>query len=406
MRGPDFDVIVLGGGIAGAALARSLSASGRVKLALVEARAVDTSGPRAPAAASPEDFDSRVSAITPASQRILEGMDAWDAIAGARLCPYTHMQVWDADGTGQIDFAAGEVDAPALGHIIENRIINAALTQGLDHRAGVSLLAPARLAALDVEEDHVTVTLEGGEQVCAKLLVAADGALSRVRQLAEFRTREWDYGHTALVTTVETTLHHRDTAYQRFLSSGPLAFLPLPSQGERNFCSIVWSSEADVAEELVALEDADFQQALAAALEHRLGEVIACAPRVAFPLRQRHAVDYVKPRIALVGDAAHTIHPLAGQGINLGISDIAALSEVLAAALARDEDPGSLAVLRRYQRRRKGENLAMMAAMDGFKRLFGERALPLRWARNRGMDWVSRSGPVKQQIMRQAMGLR
>ena len=406
MLAPEFDLIILGGGIAGAALARALAQQGPFKLALIEARELVTSGPVAASVSRCADFDSRVSAITPASQAFLQSIQAWDGITEARLCPYTQMQVWDADGTGKIAFEAAEVDASVLGHIIENRVINAALLEGLDHRPGVTLVSPARLADIAVSDDCVAVTLETGETLSAALLVAADGALSRVRQLAEFQTREWDYGHNALVATVETSQDHQATAYQRFLPTGPLAFLPLPTEAGRYFSSVVWSAETTTAEHLAALNDADFITALEDAIEHRLGEVLSCSPRASFPLRQRHAVDYVKPGIALVGDAAHTIHPLAGQGINLGLSDVAALSQVMTAAQRRGEALGSLAVLRRYQRQRKGENLAMMAAMDGFKRLFGERSLPLRWVRNRGMDWVGRSGPLKHQIMRHAMGLR
>ncbi|MEM0953479.1 MAG: UbiH/UbiF/VisC/COQ6 family ubiquinone biosynthesis hydroxylase [Pseudomonadota bacterium] len=405
MRAPEFDLIILGGGIAGAALARAMSAAGDLTLALVEARELATGGPAYAAMQSCSDFDTRVSAITPASQRFLQRLQAWDSIVHARLCPYAQMKVWDADGTGEIAFDAAEVDAPVLGHIIENRVINAALLQGLDQRPGMSLISPERLSGVAVEDGYVTISLESGDQLRAGLLVAADGALSRVRHLAQFRTREWDYGHNALVTTVETTEDHQGTALQRFLPTGPLAFLPLPGSNGRHFSSVVWSAETAVAEQLVTLDDEGFQAALCEAIEYTLGEVKACSPRVAFPLRQRHAVEYVKPGTALVGDAAHTIHPLAGQGINLGLSDVEALADVITAAHQRGEALGSLPVLRRYQRQRKGENLAMMAAMDGFKRLFGNRAPPLRWIRNRGMTWVGRSGPLKHQIMRHAMGL-
>jgi 2-octaprenylphenol hydroxylase len=227
-----------------------------------------------------------------------------------------------------------------------------------------------------------------------------------VRELAGFRTREWDYGHRALVTTVETERGHGATAWQRFLSSGPLAYLPLPEHDGHHFCSIVWSVEHGLADDLEAMDEEAFRAALGAALEYRLGEVVACSARVCFPLRQRHAIDYIKPGVALVGDAAHTIHPLAGQGINLGLQDVAALADEVLAGVARGEDPGSYQLLRRYQRRRKGENLLMMAAMEGFKNLFGARQLPVRWLRNQGLKWVDRSGPLKYQMMRHAMGVR
>ncbi|MDJ0877039.1 MAG: UbiH/UbiF/VisC/COQ6 family ubiquinone biosynthesis hydroxylase [Halieaceae bacterium] len=407
MSGPDYDVIVVGGGIAGAALARALEDSG-LRLALVEARALDTGGiDHVPTATGVGDFDPRVSAITPASQRLLESLGAWEALVASRICPYRSMAVWDADGTGHIDFQAAEVDAPHLGHIIENRLLAGALLAGLDRQSGITLISPARVADLDLaREGEVVVELEDGSALSAPLVVGADGALSRLRELAGFLTREWDYGHSALVTTVCTERPHEACAYQRFLATGPLAFLPLPDIDGRHYCSIVWSAETGRAEQLLALDDEAFRSELGAALEHRLGEVLDSSPRLSFPLRQRHATDYVKPGLALVGDAAHTIHPLAGQGINLGLQDVAALSDELLTAAGRGGSPGEIDVLLRYQRRRKGENLVMMAAMDGFKRLFGERRLPVRWLRNTGMHWVDRSGPLKQQLMRHAMGVR
>ncbi len=407
MSAPDYDVIVVGGGIAGAALARALKDAG-LRLALVEARPLDTAGLAnlAPVTGI-ADVDSRVSAITPASQRLLESLGAWEALAASRLCPYQFMSVWDADGTGQVDFRASDVDAPHLGHIIENSLLTGALLEGLERQPGTSLISPARVADLDLsDEGRVVLEFEGGDALSASLVVAADGALSRLRELGGFRTREWDYGHSALVTTVSTERPHQACAYQRFLATGPLAFLPLPHFDGRHCCSIVWSAETERAEALMALDEAAFNAELGAALEHRLGQVTASSPRLSFPLRQRHATDYVKPGLALVGDAAHTIHPLAGQGINLGLQDVAVLADELSAASRRGGNPGDLDLLLRYQRRRKGENLLMMAAMDGFKRLFGDRKLPVRWLRNTGMHWVDRSGPLKQQLMRHAMGVR
>jgi 2-octaprenylphenol hydroxylase len=204
---------------------------------------------------------------------------------------------------------------------------------------------------------------------------------------------------------VQVERPHQTTAWQRFLPSGPLAFLPLPSAPDAQYCSIVWSLDSSRVDGIQALQAAEFCAALERAFEGRLGRVLGCSRRFAFPLRQRHAVDYVQPGAALVADAAHTIHPLAGQGINLGLQDVAVLAEEVLRARERGEPPGSIAVLRRYQRRRKGENLAMMAAMEGFKRLFEQPALPLRWLRNAGMRGVDRAGPLKHQLMRQAMGL-
>ena len=189
------------------------------------------------------------------------------------------------------------------------------------------------------------------------------------------------------------------------VTTGPLAFLPLPGEDGRHYCSIVWSLREALVDDLLALDSPAFCGALEQAFEGRLGRVLDCAPRFAFPLRQRHAIDYVQAGVALVGDAAHTIHPLAGQGINLGLQDVDVLAQEVLAGHARGLNPGQLALLRRYQRRRKGENLLMMAAMDGFKALFEQQALPLRWLRNAGMRGVGRIGPLKQQLIRHAMGV-
>jgi len=220
-----------------------------------------------------------------------------------------------------------------------------------------------------------------------------------------FATREWDYGHRAIVATVQVEKSHEDTCWQRFLPSGPLALLPLPAENGQHYCSIVWSLQDALVDDLLAMDEGDFCAELERASERRLGRIVGSSPRFAFPLRQRHAVDYVQQGVALVADAAHTIHPLAGQGINLGLQDVAVLAEEILSARARGANPGQLQVLRRYQRRRKGENLLMMTAMDGFKRLFEQEALPLRWLRNVGMRSVDQLAPVKQQLMRHAMGL-
>ena len=395
------DVAIVGGGIAGLALAAALGDGGQ-RIDVIEAHPL----PAMPASgnATPADFDVRVSALTPKSVAFLDALGAWDDVVAYRHCPYRHMTVWDADGTGRIDFDAEEVAAACLGSIVENRVLVAALGASLRERSGVAVRAPARLVDLRAREGGYDLSLDDGTRLACRLLVAADGALSPTRDLLGLRTREWDYGHRAIVTTAAFEASHRHTAWQRFLATGPLALLPLPGDGDR-LCSIVWSIDDDQADGLLALDDAAFASALAQASEGVLGAVTACAPRRAFPLRQRHAVDYVLPGAALVGDAAHTIHPLAGQGVNLGLGDVAVLAEEVRRAVDRGLAPGRIDVLRRYQRRRKGENLRMMAAMDGFKRLFGEDAMPVRWLRNAGLRGVASLPALKRRIIREAMGV-
>lgn len=398
-----FDVAIIGAGIAGSALAAALSGS-QLSIALVEAQPLVA--PELPTECDLSHFDPRVSALTPRSRTLLDRLGAWEAIANYRQCSYRHMTVWDAEGTGQIEFDSADVNVPALGHIVENRAITRALIQRVSGAADITLFSQAPLQSCTRTDDsRMLVELESGDCLEVGLLVAADGANSPVREMMGFQTREWDYGHRAIVTTVQLEKSHADTAWQRFMPTGPLAFLPLPSADDQHFCSIVWSLAEDKVDELLALEDDAFCAELERALEHRLGRVLACSRRFAFPLRQRHALDYVQPGVALVADAAHTIHPLAGQGINLGLQDIAVLAEEILAGRDRNAHPGQIEVLRRYQRRRKGENLLMMAAMDGFKRLFEQQSLPLRWLRNAGMRGVGQLGPLKQQLMRHAMGL-
>tara|TARA_R110002072_G_scaffold935_4_gene7626 strand:+ start:28282 stop:29535 length:1254 start_codon:yes stop_codon:yes gene_type:complete len=398
-----FDVVIIGAGIAGASLALALSGAG-LSIALVEAQPLGTRV--LPEANGLGDFDPRVSALTPRSRNILQQSGAWDAIAAYRYCAYRHMTVWDAEGTGQIEFDRSEVGATELGYIVENRAIVHALLARVADAPDIAVMSPVALqSCARLASSRMSLELDGGQQLEADLLVAADGALSRVRQMMGFRSREWDYGHRAIVATIEVERSHQDTAWQRFLPSGPLALLPLPGAAGHHYCSIVWSLQEELVDAVLALDDDAFCAELERASEARLGAVYATSKRFAHPLRQRHAVDYVQPGVALVADAAHTIHPLAGQGINLGLQDVAVLAEEIVAGCRSGASAGQLELLRRYQRRRKGENLMMMSAMDGFKRLFEQQSLPVRWLRNVGMRRIDSLLPLKQQLMRRAMGL-
>ncbi|MFV0477996.1 MAG: UbiH/UbiF/VisC/COQ6 family ubiquinone biosynthesis hydroxylase [Parahaliea sp.] len=397
------DVAIVGAGMAGSALACALVGQG-LSIALIEAR--ELSLPQLPTNCEVDSFDSRVSALNLQSSGFLGHIGVWPAIVDYRASAYSHMRVWDGEGTGAIEFDAREVDRDYLGHIVENRAVIHALLAKVKASSDISVLAPHRLKSIQgAGSELIQLQMEDNTTVSARLLVAADGALSSVRKKLDFATREWNYGHQALVATVQTEQIHGNTARQRFLATGPLAFLPLDDGGAGRLCSIVWSLKEALAEDMLALDDAAFCRELENAFESQLGRIEAASARFAFPLRQRHAVDYVQPRVALVADAAHTIHPLAGQGINLGFKDVKTLAQEIITAHERGADIGELAVLRRYQRQRKSENLLMMGAMDGFKFLFEQNALPLRWLRNTGMSGVGRSGPLKAGIMRHAMGL-
>lgn len=393
------DLIIVGAGMVGSTLALALEGTG-LDIVVVDGSPLEVSPFDAQA-----PFEPRVSALSAASQRILERVGAWPGIAARRASPYTDMQVWDGSGTGQVHFCAASVHAPVLGHIVENRVVQDALVERLRERGSARLLADARLEQLRRSGDEWLLTLEDGQQIRTPLLVAADGGNSAVRRLSGCETREWDYLHHAIVTSVRCREPHRLTAWQRFTDDGPLAFLPLTRDGDTHGCSIVWSVPEREAERLMALDDAAFCQALGRAFETRLGEVEHADPRLCIPLRQRHAKRYVQQGLALIGDAAHTIHPLAGQGVNLGLLDAAVLAEVLQAALRRGEQPGDLRVLSRFERRRMPHNLSMMAAMEGFERLFQADPLPLRWLRNSGLKLVETLPGAKAMFVRQALGL-
>jgi 2-octaprenylphenol hydroxylase len=304
------------------------------------------------------------------------------------------MDVWDARSPGHIRFEAAEVGEPDLGHIIENRVIQSTLWEALGE-AGVRVLCPASLAHLDIAPDVVRASLEDGRVVSARLVVGADGARSRVRALAGIGVDTRRYGQKAVVANVSTEHPSPATAWQRFLPTGPLAFLPL-ADGRS---SIVWSTDTEHADTLLTLDDEAFCTELGAAFEWRLGEVIATSARAAFPLAGSQATQYVRGRIALVGDAAHTIHPLAGQGANLGLADVAALADVL----HPDRDPGDLRRLRAYERARRGENWMMMRAMEGFSGLFGSRRGAVELARGLGLNLADRLPGIKNGFLRRAL---
>jgi 2-octaprenylphenol hydroxylase len=388
-----FDVVIIGAGIVGATAACALAESGAT-VALVEHRPIETEMTGA-------SRDARVFAITRASQRIFEALDVWGSIVGRGAYPFREMEVWDAGGTGVIHFDCADIGEPCLGHMIEPRVIHAALLERVRSGSSIALYCPARFKEVAVSNAGVSVSLEDGRVLSAALLLAADGARSPVRDQLGLSARVHDYHQNGLVARVATERPHQATARQHFLPGGPLAFLPM----EEGWCSIVWTLPSAEAAGILALDRDDFHAALGKAFDFRLGRIIDSGPREIWPLTRMHADHYVTERIALIGDAAHAIHPLAGQGVNLGLLDAAALAEVVTAARSTGRDPGVLSVLRRYERWRRGDNLLMMSAMDGFNLLFGNELGPVRWLRNFGLSVVNGAGPAKDLLMRHATGL-
>lgn len=394
MTATDYDLLIAGGGMVGSALACALG-DADLKIGLLEGAPLDRIRPGL-------ELDARVSAISHASQRIFAAVGAWDGIVAWRVSPFRDMRVWDATGFGNIHFNSAAIGEPQLGWIIENRVLQCALLERAQQFPTVELLCPAALETAEaLENGGWRVRSNDGREFTTRVLVGADGAQSKVRRLAGIETSGWSYDQTAIVANVRTAEPHQDTAWQRFLPIGPLAFLPL-ADGR---CSIVWATAPARAEALLALDQSEFAEALGEAFDQRLGSIVEVGPRAAFPLRLQHARAYVQPGLALIGDAAHVIHPLAGQGVNLGLLDAATLAEVILDAQAAGHDFGSLKALRRYERWRKGDNLLMMAVMDGFKRLFGATLPPVRLLRNLGLNLTDAAGPLKNQIARRAMGL-
>ncbi len=385
-----YDVIINGGGMVGATLGCLLAKQGK-QVAVIEAFAAKPFSVK-------DDYDLRVSAISRASQNALTHAGAWDAIQSMRSCPYEAMDVWDAAGDGNVRFDAAELGEPDLGHIVENRIIQLAVAEALTTLESATLYQPNKLETFVINENNVIVTLDNGKQISSKLLVGADGANSQVRTLAGIDIKHDDYGQSGLVTVVKTEKPHEYTAWQRFQPTGPVAFLPLADGSS----SIVWTLPSDLADYYCAIGKNEFKKALADALDHKLGKVTKVADRGVFPLRGSQAKPYVLERIALVGDAAHTIHPLAGQGVNLGLKDAVELAKQLSGASI---DLGSLKTLRRYERARRGDNLLTMRAMEGFRLLFGHSASSVKTVRNLGMNLFNQVPVVKNEVIRKAMGL-
>ncbi len=388
----NYDIVIVGGGMVGSALACALGNS-PLKVAVLEQTL-----PPAP----PQEYDLRVSAITLASQTLFENIGAWEGMLRRRVAAVREMQVWDEGGTGSIHFNAAEIGEACLAWIVENSVMQAALTERLQRYTNVHYLCPLEIQAVNINEKEPHVRLKDGRTLHARLVVGADGADSVVRQAAGIQTQSLNLNQRGIVATITTEKPHEHIARQRFLAIGPLALLPLT---DAHACSIVWSVDSLYADQLLALDNAAFLTALQKAFGKSLGAIQVVGPRAAFPLSLMHAKAYSGARVALVGDAAHTVHPLAGQGVNLGFLDAATLAEVLLDAVARQKDIGAHAVLRRYERWRRADNLSMVAITGGFRYLFGSDLPGLSQLRNVGLNLTDAATPIKNFIMRRASGL-
>jgi 2-octaprenyl-3-methyl-6-methoxy-1,4-benzoquinol hydroxylase/2-octaprenylphenol hydroxylase len=391
-RAPALDVAVVGGGMVGAAAALALARAG-FSTALLEARA--------PTAWTAEaEVDLRVVGLAPSSLALLDELDVWTSIREARSCPYMHMHVWDAQSGASIDFDAAGEGRDRLGCIVENNLVQWTLWQALP-AAGVRVMCPAEVKAFEAREDRIQLELATGETLSAGVLVAADGAASPLRRLAGIGTRGRDYAQRAVVAHVATERPHEDTAWQRFLPGGPLALLPL-ADGRS---SIVWSLPEAEAQRVLALDDQAFLDELGMASDFRRGRIMASTPRVAFPLKLQLAERYQAERFVLLGDAAHAVHPLAGQGVNLGLRDVVELRDTLLAARESGRDIGAAHVLRRYARRRRSADTLDALGFDALARIYAWQSPALAAARGVGVRVLDRLSPLKRRISEHAAGL-
>lgn len=396
-----FDVLIAGAGMVGAALACALGSQG------LTVAVFDQAQPEPFQAQLPPDL--RVSALSHASWQLLSQLGVWPWITAMRLCPYRKMAVWEKlpafSRANQVVFDAAAIGHEQLGFIVENRVTRLALHRAMGQHDSVQLFCPAVIASIRLDGAQPLITLEDGRRFRGQLLVGADGARSRVRQAGGFGLSSRDYGQRCLVATVEIAAGAQDTTWQAFTPTGPEAFLPLPDINGKSYASIVWYNRPEAIRRLQALEAADFLATLAGQFPQELPPLIRLHQRGDFALTRRHVQSYYRNGLVLVGDAAHTINPLAGQGVNLGFLDVAWLAQVLVDARRAGKDIASPTVLARYQAMRQPDNQRMMTLMDLFYHTFSNDHLPLKLARNLGLVLAARLPLALGQVMNYAMGL-
>lgn len=384
------DVAIVGGGMVGGALALGLAQQGFTVTVLEKA---------APPAFDPASApDVRISAISAASVGLLKSLGVWDAIRAMRVHAYRRLETWE--WRARTSPSTPRSLLPELGYMVENKVLQWGLWQALAAHEAVTLCVGSELKTMQRGETQTALHLREGETIHARLVIGADGANSQVREMAGIGVHAWQYQQSCMLISVECADDPGDSTWQQFTPSGPRAFLPLFD----HWASLVWYDAPARIRQLQSMTMAQLQQEIASHFPARLGRVTPQAAG-AFPLTRRHALQYVQPGLALVGDAAHTIHPLAGQGVNLGYRDVDALLEILAEARGRGEDWASLPVLKRYQARRRADNFIMQSGMDLFYAGFSNDLAPVRMLRNIGLMAAERAGVLKRQALKYALGL-
>lgn len=383
-----FEIIIVGGGMVGAATALGLARQGR-QVALIERQVPQSFSPSQP-------MDLRVSAISHASVALLSELGAWTDIEAMRVCPYRRLETWEAEDS-RVCFSAEQLDLPQLGYMVENRLIQLGLWQQFSRYDNLHVFSPASITSMHQKGQQHYVELDNGDTLTAPWLIGADGANSRVRDYAKIGITSWDYRQHCMLINVETASPQQDITWQQFFPSGPRSFLPLCGQQ----ASLVWYDSPQRIQQLCQLDAAQLKAEIVANFPAEVGEVTP-VNWGAFPLTRRHAQQYHRHGVVVIGDAAHTINPLAGQGVNLGFKDVAALLDACADAGEHWQNDATLAA---YEKARRTDNMMMQTGMDVFYAAFSNRITPLKLARNAVFKLAEHSGPVKKHVLKYALGL-
>lgn len=393
-----YDIIIIGGGLAGMSLACLLGRND------IKVCCVDSLDPQK---TINETFDGRTTAISWASQKILSKAGVWDQLS-SQACPINDIQILDGDSPVLLEFFSHEVDDRAFGWILENRLIRQALLNTIDQYENITLLAPTRIDDFAVYDDRAEAYTSDNRVLKAPLIIGADGKNSKTREWMDIPVRGWSYNQNALICTVAHENPHNNIAIEHFNPEGPFAVLPMTDETQNGKTiyrsSVVWTDHSNGNKSMMAWDDDTFKAGLNARFPAFYGEVKAITPRMSYPLGLKHAYSYIGPRMALVAEAAHAMHPIAGQGLNMGLRDIAVISDLIVGAHHAGDDLGHQDLLKKYQRKRRADNTAMMAATDTLNKLFGVKMPPVAMARKLGIKAISRFKPAKQLFMRQAMG--
>jgi 2-octaprenyl-6-methoxyphenol hydroxylase len=397
MKQTDYDILIVGGGMVGATMAYALSPL-PLRIGVIEAVPFKSD-------AQPS-YDDRAIALAYGSAKIFESMGLWDKLAD-KVSPISRIHISDRGHFGVSRIDAAEEGVEALGYVIENRVVGAVLAEELPRLENVELICPATVTSVNLGGGTAQLTLEGGARLNTRLVIAADGGNSVVRQLLTIPTRSWDYGQTAVIANITPGRPHQGIAYERFTDNGPVALLPnsYAAAEDPRRCSLVWTVRRGDEERVLGLSDEEFLAELQGRFGYRLGTLEKVGRRNAYPLKLVRAKEQVRPRLALIGNAAHTLHPIAGQGFNLGLRDVAVLADVLADAVAESRDVGDSAVMQAYSDWRNWDHKKVIGFTDSLVRLFSNPLAPVALVRNVGLVTLDLVPPLKRLLTRQTMGL-